>query len=111
MQDLVGIIRTESELVQAVEKLGEFKERVAGVGAKGGVKFNASWHTALDLNAMLTVSEACAKAALMRKESRGGHTRDDYPKADPDFGKINHVVRLQGNVLRGVMTIGSPSGS
>ncbi len=97
MQALVGIIRTESELVEAVEKLEEFKERVKGVGAKGGVKFNASWHTALDLNSMLTVSEACAKAALMRKESRGGHTRDDYPKADPEFGKTNHVVRLQGN--------------
>lgn len=97
MQNLVGIIRVESELKQAIEKLEEFKERLEKLSAGTLKRFNSAWHMALDLYSMVTVSEAVAKSALERKESRGGHARDDYPKMDPNFGKINHVARFKDN--------------
>jgi succinate dehydrogenase / fumarate reductase flavoprotein subunit len=93
MQNLVGIIRTESELKEAIEKLDKLNDRLHNISLKGSRRFHSGWHTALDLAAMLTVSRSVATAALARKESRGGHTRDDYPKADPEFGKINHIVK------------------
>ncbi|MGH9005006.1 MAG: FAD-binding protein, partial [Acidimicrobiia bacterium] len=76
MQSLVGIIRTESELNDALKKIGEFKERARRVRVEGGRTYNPAWHTALDLTALLTVAEGVTMAALERKESRGGHTRD-----------------------------------
>ncbi len=95
MQNLVGIIRNQQELEQAHSEIERLKERVKQAGASTtSRRFNSAWHTALDLVSMITVSEAVAKAALLRKESRGGHTREDFPKADPEFGKINHVVRI-----------------
>ncbi|NNN21747.1 MAG: fumarate reductase/succinate dehydrogenase flavoprotein subunit, partial [Acidimicrobiales bacterium] len=99
MQDLVGIIRTHSELKEALEKLEVLQDRVDKVGATGGRRFNSSWHTAVDLKSMITVSKACANSAILRKESRGGHTRDDFPKADPEFGKINHVVSSKNGAM------------
>jgi succinate dehydrogenase / fumarate reductase flavoprotein subunit len=93
MQELVGIIRTEDELAGALKKLDELKERAARATAEGNRLYNPGWHLALDLRSMLAVSEVIALAALERKESRGGHTREDYPKADPEFGKVNVVVR------------------
>jgi succinate dehydrogenase / fumarate reductase flavoprotein subunit len=95
MQSLVGIIRTESELKEALLRIEQYKQRLPKVGVGGGREYNPGWHTALDLYAMLTVSEAVTRAALDRRESRGGHTRDDYPKADPKFGTVNVVVRRQ----------------
>jgi succinate dehydrogenase / fumarate reductase flavoprotein subunit len=93
MQDLVGLIRTESELAKAVDELQTLRQRAANVRVVGGRRYNPGWHLSLDLWAMLTVSECCARAALERRESRGGHTRDDYPQTDPEFAKVNVVCR------------------
>jgi succinate dehydrogenase / fumarate reductase flavoprotein subunit len=91
MQDLVGIVRTEKEMLKALEKIQEFKERVKKISVSGNRDYNPSWHTAIDLNNLLTVSEAITRSALERKESRGGHFRDDYPKKDEVFSKCNIV--------------------
>jgi succinate dehydrogenase / fumarate reductase, flavoprotein subunit len=96
MQDLVGIIRTESELVDAREQLGVFDDRASKVGVEGHRQFNPGWHLALDLESMLAVARCTTLSAIERKESRGGHTRDDYPDPDPDyFGTVNMVTRLR----------------
>ncbi len=95
MQNLVGIIRTEAELKQALTRIDGLRARARNVRVAGGHTYNPEWHTTLDLLAMLTVSEAVTRAALERKESRGGHTRDDYPKADPEWGKVNVIVRCK----------------
>jgi succinate dehydrogenase / fumarate reductase, flavoprotein subunit len=92
MFSLVGIIRTAAEMQQALDEIEKFKSRAARVTVSGGRAYNPGWHVALDINAMLTVSEACARAALERTESRGGHTRDDYPSTDPEWGKVNLIV-------------------
>jgi succinate dehydrogenase / fumarate reductase flavoprotein subunit len=92
MQDLVGIVRREEELEQALEKLAVLKDRASKVGISGNREYNPGWHTALDLKNLLTVSEAVALSALQRKESRGAHFRDDYPEKDPAFGTFNYVV-------------------
>ncbi len=93
MQSLVGIIRTEAELQEALSRIERYRQRLGKVGVKGGRECNPGWHTTLDVYAMLTVSEAVTRAAIERKESRGGHTRDDYPRMDPRFGAVNVVVR------------------
>ncbi|HJR89848.1 MAG TPA: fumarate reductase/succinate dehydrogenase flavoprotein subunit, partial [Aeromicrobium sp.] len=87
MNELVGIIRTEAEVAEAVAKIADIKRRARNVGVVGGRAFNPGWHLALDLRNMLIVSEAIAKAALLRQESRGGHTRDDHPGMDPEWRK------------------------
>jgi len=94
MQALVGIIRRAEELEQALAEIDKLKERAEHVSVRGlGREYNPGWNTALDLRSMLTVSECIAKAALERTESRGGHTRDDYPATDYDYwGKINLVL-------------------
>jgi succinate dehydrogenase / fumarate reductase flavoprotein subunit len=99
MQTLVGIIRTESELKDAVAELGRLEERAARVQVEGSLTYNPGWHLALDLQNLLAVSGAIALAALERKESRGGHTREDYPGPDPRFGKVNVVVRMKDGQL------------
>ena len=88
MQELVGIIRTEEELKSALERIEALKERAARVGVEGHRQYNPGWHLALDLRSLLTVSECVALAAIERRESRGGHTRDDYPKPDPELAEI-----------------------
>jgi succinate dehydrogenase / fumarate reductase flavoprotein subunit len=93
MQSLVGIIRTEGELRKALEEIAVFKQRLGRVRVSGGREFNPAWHLSLDLYSMLSVSEAVTLGAIERRESRGGHTRDDYPFADDRFGKVNMVVR------------------
>ena len=95
MQDLVGIVRTENEMQQALEGLQKLKERANTVSVTGNVDFNPGWHTALDLRNLLTVSEAIDRAALERKESRGGQYRDDYPQKDAEWGTKNIVVKKQ----------------
>jgi succinate dehydrogenase / fumarate reductase flavoprotein subunit len=99
MNTLVGIIRNEDELVKALDELAVLKERAKRVRVEGHRQYNPGWHLALDLNTLLAVSEAITRAALERKESRGGHTRDDYPDTDPDLGKVNVVVRQRGDEL------------
>jgi len=96
MQSLVGIIRTEGELRKALAEIAVFKQRLARVKVAGGRDFNPAWHLALDLYSMLSVSEAVTLGAIARKESRGGHTRDDYPMADDRLGKVNMVIRKRG---------------
>ncbi|MBI2087730.1 MAG: fumarate reductase/succinate dehydrogenase flavoprotein subunit [Deltaproteobacteria bacterium] len=100
MQTQVGIIRTEKELKQALDKLATFKQRLTQVSVEGNRQYNPGWHLALDLYSMLEVSEAVTLAAIERKESRGGHTRDDYPQTDPKFAKVNVVVRKRQGELR-----------
>ena len=99
MQRLVGIIRTESELREAVGTIEQLKERAGRVRVEGGSAYNPGWHTALDLGSLLTVAECSTLAALERRESRGGHTREDYPKADPEWGKVNVVLRRKDGGL------------
>jgi succinate dehydrogenase / fumarate reductase flavoprotein subunit len=94
MGDLVGIIRRAGELSDALKRLQELKQRVANVGATGGRRYNPGWHLALDLRNMMVVSECTAKAALEREESRGGHTREDFPKMSPEWRKVNLVCSL-----------------
>ncbi|MBL7254909.1 fumarate reductase/succinate dehydrogenase flavoprotein subunit [Paractinoplanes lichenicola] len=94
MGDLVGIIRREGELADALKRLQELKLRVANVGATGGRRYNPGWHLALDLRNMLIVSECTAKAALEREESRGGHTREDFPQMNPQWRLVNLVCSL-----------------
>lgn len=96
MQDLVGIVRTEQEMRQALERVGGFKTAASKVSVSGNREYNAGWHTALDLRNLLTVAEIITRAALERKESRGAHFRDDFPAKDEQFGKFNIVVR-KGN--------------
>ncbi|GIH91470.1 succinate dehydrogenase flavoprotein subunit [Planobispora siamensis] len=85
MNELVGIIRKAEEITQALEAVEKLKERAKGVGAIGGRIYNPGWHLALDLRNMLLVSECVARAALKREESRGGHTRDDFPGMSPEW--------------------------
>jgi succinate dehydrogenase flavoprotein subunit len=94
MGDLVGIIRREGELADALKRLDDLKLRVAKVGAVGGRKYNPGWHLALDLRNMLVVSICTAKAALEREESRGGHTREDFPKMTPEWRTVNLVCSI-----------------
>jgi succinate dehydrogenase / fumarate reductase flavoprotein subunit len=93
MQDLVGIVRVESEMKQALDKLEGYWERVRKVGCDGNRDYNPGWHTALDLTNLLTVSEALTLSAIDRKESRGGHFRDDYPEKLDSFAKHNTFIR------------------
>ncbi len=93
MQRLVGIIRTSEDLEQAIEDLGELKKRLPRLSVVGNRQYNPGWHLAIDLHNMLLVSECIARAALERTESRGGHTRDDFPKADVEWGSVNLVCR------------------
>jgi succinate dehydrogenase / fumarate reductase flavoprotein subunit len=97
MNDLVGIIRTAGELEQALERIEQLKERAKEMVVEGHRQYNPGWHLALDLRNMLLVSECIAKAALERQESRGGHTRDDFPGPDPEWGSKNLVLRLDGD--------------
>jgi succinate dehydrogenase / fumarate reductase flavoprotein subunit len=100
MQTLVGIIRTESELRQALVRIEALKERAKKARAEGGRIYNNGWHTALDLRSLLTVAECSAVAALERQESRGGHSREDHPYMDDEWGKVNVVLRLRNGVLQ-----------
>jgi succinate dehydrogenase / fumarate reductase flavoprotein subunit len=93
MQDLVGIVRREEELRRSLDALKTLKERARHVSVTGNREYNPGWHTALDLQNLITVSEIVARAALERKESRGGHFRDDFPDKDPAYGKFNIVIR------------------
>jgi succinate dehydrogenase / fumarate reductase flavoprotein subunit len=94
MNDLVGIIRTAPELERSLQEIERLKERAQHLVVEGHRQYNPGWHLALDLRNMLIVSECIARAALERTESRGGHTRDDFPGPDPEWGGKNLVLRL-----------------
>jgi succinate dehydrogenase / fumarate reductase flavoprotein subunit len=93
MQDLVGIVRTEQEMREALERIGQLRDQARAVGVVGNREYNPGWHTALDLANLLIVSEAVTRAAIDRRESRGGHFRDDYPEKDSAAGRFNILVR------------------
>jgi len=97
MFDLVGLIRRESELKTALVELDKLRARAAQVSAPGGRAYNPGWHLALDLRNMLVVAECVAQAALERQESRGGHTRDDYPAMSPEWRKVNLICSLDAD--------------
>jgi len=100
MNDLVGLIRRESEMTTALKELEKYKGRVAQVSAEGGTGYNPGWHLALDLRNMLLVAECVAMAALERQESRGGHTRDDFPEMSPEWRKINLMLSMPGDHIQ-----------
>jgi len=93
MQNLVGIVRLEDEMKEALDGLKKLNERASKSWSPGNIDFNPGWHTALDLRNLLTVSEAITLSAIERKESRGGQFRDDYPDKDPEFAKFNIAVK------------------
>jgi succinate dehydrogenase / fumarate reductase flavoprotein subunit len=97
MQDLVGIVRTGPEMEQALEVVAGLRARAGRVGVGGNREYNPGWHTALDLPNLFTVSEAIARAAIERRESRGGHFRDDFQDKDPQMATFNIVVRKGAN--------------
>jgi succinate dehydrogenase / fumarate reductase flavoprotein subunit len=99
MQTMVGIIRTEDELTKSFDELAVLRERAGRVRVEGHRQYNPGWHLALDLDPLLAVSECIARAALERKESRGAQTREDFPEADPELGKVNVVVRQRDGEL------------
>ena len=94
--DLVGIIRTGKELEEAIVKLAQLRSRVSTAKAEGGRAFNPGFHLAIDLDNMLLVSECIARSALQREESRGGHTRDDFPAMNPEWRQVNSISAWNG---------------
>jgi succinate dehydrogenase / fumarate reductase flavoprotein subunit len=98
MQELVGIVRRQDEMLKALDGLATLRQRERRVRVTGNREYNPGWHTALDLHSLLTVSEAVTRAALVRKESRGAQFRDDYPRKDSkNFGKVNTVIWREGD--------------
>jgi succinate dehydrogenase / fumarate reductase flavoprotein subunit len=99
MQSLVGIFRTEEDLQLALTKIDEFKKQWEHLAVSGSRMFNPGWHLARDLKSMLTVSEAVTRSALARRESRGAHSRIDYPNLDAAWGKQNNVISRRGDSM------------
>ena len=93
MQELVGIVRTGSEMCQALDVIAELRAKAAKAGIGGNRQYNTGWHTAMDLANLLDVSEAITRAAILRKESRGAQFREDFPEKDAGWGKHNLIVR------------------
>ena len=98
--NLVGIIRTGSEIEDAIKKIAEIRQRSHKVSVTGGRKFNPGFHLAFDLDNMLLVAEATAKSAVLRQESRGGHTRDDFPSMSSTWRQVNHVASFDGATVK-----------
>jgi succinate dehydrogenase / fumarate reductase flavoprotein subunit len=99
MQALVGIFRNSEDLTRALEELEKLKVRAGRLSVEGSRLFNPGWHLAQDLKAMLTVSEAVTRSALARQESRGAHSRIDYPGLDSTWGTKNNVIIRQGGAM------------
>jgi succinate dehydrogenase / fumarate reductase flavoprotein subunit len=97
MSDLVGIIRKEDEIKTALAELEKLRARAANVSAEGGPAYNPGWHLALDLRNIMLIADCVAEAALERQESRGGHTRDDFPEMSPEWRKVNLIAVLDGD--------------
>jgi succinate dehydrogenase / fumarate reductase flavoprotein subunit len=100
MQNLVGIARREGEMVEALAKIAEYKRRAEHVRVDGNRMYNNGWHTALDLRNLLVVSECIARCAIERKESRGGHFRDDYPNKSDEFAKVNIITTMSSGEMK-----------
>ncbi|MGH7940878.1 MAG: fumarate reductase/succinate dehydrogenase flavoprotein subunit [Limisphaerales bacterium] len=102
MQNLAGIVRREEEMARALESLGKLRERANRVAVQGHREYNPGWNTTLDLRNLLTVAEAIIRSAIERKESRGGHFRDDFPNKDAAFGKVNIITKKNADGTMGV---------
>src|SRR5260370_36296626 len=100
MQALVGIFRNRDDVQRALGELEKFRQRLARVSVEGSRMFNPGWHLALELKSMLTVSEAVARSALLREESRGAHRRIDFPNLDPAWGLKNNIVRRASEAMK-----------
>jgi succinate dehydrogenase / fumarate reductase flavoprotein subunit len=100
MQTLVGIYRTEEDLKSALESIGRLQERVQQLSMSGTRMFNPGWHLCADLKSMLTVSEAVTRSALARKESRGAHSRIDFPNLDATWGKQNNIISRRADQMK-----------
>ena len=103
MNDLVGIIRSGDEMSEAIEKIRDIRKKASVIEVTGDRRYNPAWHLALDLSNMLLVSESIARSALAREESRGGHTRNDYPAMRPELRGMNVLARAifdQNRVVR-----------
>ena len=99
MQMNAGLVRDKEGLDRAVSAVTELKARASKVGITGGREYNPGWHTAIDLGSLLTISEAVVRAALLRTESRGGHTRFDFPKSDPAQERVQFVIKQDGDQM------------
>jgi succinate dehydrogenase / fumarate reductase flavoprotein subunit len=108
MQSYVGIVRTESEMQQALVELATLNARASRAGVIGHREYNPGWHTAIDLKNLLTISEAIARSAIERKESRGGHFREDYPEKNPEFGTFSIVTRKGADGAMRVVRVAIP---
>jgi succinate dehydrogenase / fumarate reductase flavoprotein subunit len=97
MSDLVGIIRKEEEIKTALAELEKLRARAGQVSAQGGPAYNPGWHVALDLRNIMLIADCVAQAALERQESRGGHTRDDFPAMSREWRKVNLIATLDGD--------------
>jgi succinate dehydrogenase / fumarate reductase, flavoprotein subunit len=104
MGSLVGIFRTEADLDEAITRLGELRSRWNAIRVAGGRAYNPSWGLVYEVRNMLIVSEAVARSAKERRESRGAHSRTDYPDLDPDWGQRNIATRLAGDAMEIVAT-------
>jgi len=100
MQSLVGIFRTEEDLAKSLVELEKLKQRAAKVKVEGSRLFNPGWHLSRDLKSMLTVSEAVARQCASRKESRGAHSRIDYPSMDDKWGQQNSIISRDGSGMK-----------
>jgi succinate dehydrogenase / fumarate reductase flavoprotein subunit len=94
-----GIVRARDEMEKGLELLGELKQRAEKVRVEGHRQYNPAWHYALDLRNLLCVAEAIALAALKREESRGGHTREDFPESSSDLQKVNAIIREENGIM------------
>jgi succinate dehydrogenase / fumarate reductase flavoprotein subunit len=108
MQDLVGIVRLEPEMQEALTRLDALNRRAEASGVEGHREYHAGWHTCLDLRNLMAVSEAITRSALERKESRGGHFREDFPDKDPAFGTFNIAVKRESDGTMRVSRIPIP---
>jgi succinate dehydrogenase / fumarate reductase flavoprotein subunit len=99
MQNLAGIHRNEDDLKKALAELEKLKARAARVAVEGSRLYNPGWHLAGDLKSMLVIAEAVTRSALARKESRGAHSRIDYPNLDAEWGKKNNIIARDGDAM------------
>jgi succinate dehydrogenase / fumarate reductase flavoprotein subunit len=99
MQSLVGIFRVREDMEKALVELAKLKERAAHTSIEGSRMFNPGWHMAIELKSMLTVSEAVTRSALVREESRGAHSRIDFPELNPEWGTKNNITWRNGSEM------------
>jgi succinate dehydrogenase / fumarate reductase flavoprotein subunit len=98
-QNLVGIIRTKTELQEAIEQIADIRKRIENVSVSGGREFNPGFHLSFDLDNMLLIAESTAKSAIVREESRGGHTRDDFPGMNAKWRQVNNISSFTGKEI------------